>query len=367
MSKTDFHALTISRVRSETADTASFFFAIPGELKDIFTYQAGQYLTLRFVIDGKEERRAYSMCSSPLEEELAVSVKRLKGGIVSNHLNDYIKAGTTVDVMPPQGRFLAQPDPDLTRDIYLFGAGSGITPLYSILKTFLEAEPRSRVNVLYGNRTEKDIIFHDELTALEERYAGQLFLEHHLTAPENKQPSGLRKLWRRAIGRGGNRINGERIREFLAEHPTQGDAGAARYFICGPGGLIETVELALLGTGIKEDQIATERFTTANDVKETHAKGTVEGAEVTAILSGKETTYRLKPGQSVLDGLLEAGELPPYSCLAGACSTCMAKVVSGGVTMDACFALDADEVADGFVLTCQSHPTSKELVVSFDV
>lgn len=370
MSQTDFHELSVQKVTKETNDTVTVHFSVPAEDKDRFEYYAGQYLTLRFVIDGQDVRRAYSMSSSPLDDTLAVSVKRVQGGLISNHIADYVKAGTVVDVMPPQGRFLLKTDPARRADYYLFGAGSGITPLMSILRTVLEEEPKSSVYLLFGNRDEKNIIFKDALDELGEKYAGQLVVEHTLSQPVREKAGGLSRFFTRGkvswVGSTG-RIDNSKLHEFLDHHPS--DAPTASYYICGPGSMIDTVEAGLLGRGVDKSAVHTERFVSANDVKK-DAKGeakNISGAVVTAKISGKTVSVTLKDGQTILDGLLEAEHTPPYSCLAGACSTCAAQVNKGGVKMDACYALDDDEVAAGMILTCQSHPTTAEVNLDYDI
>lgn len=369
MSATEFHALPVAEVVTETEDTVTVRFAVPSELGDTFTYAAGQYLTLRFVIDGQDVRRAYSMSSAPHENHLAVSVKRVEGGLVSNHIADHLAAGQTVDVMPPQGRFLLEPDPDRRNDYYLFGAGSGITPLMSILKTVLEKEPKSKVHLLYGSRNEEQIIFKAELDRLEAHYRDQLSVRHTLSRPKREKSGGLSGFFSRGkvswTGEQG-RIDAKKIETFLGEYPTQGQT--AHYFICGPGNLIDRTEETLQAQGIAADHIHTERFVSAHDAQAKASKSeNAAGATVQAKLNGKLVTVELKAGQSILDGLLEAKVDPPYSCLAGACSTCAAKVLKGGVRMDVCYALDQDEVDEGMVLTCQSHPTTEEVEIDFEV
>ncbi|MEM9929807.1 MAG: ferredoxin--NADP reductase [Bacteroidota bacterium] len=368
MSQPTFYPLTITSVRAETDQAVTVSFKPTAANADQFGYAAGQYLTLKFVINGKEERRAYSMSSAPQDDTIAVTVKRVKGGIVSNHIADNLSAGDTVDVMPPQGRFLATPNPATRRDYYLFGAGSGITPLMSILRTILEEEPKSKVHLLYGNRDEDNIIFDQQLKTLEERYAGQLVVLHTLSKPKREKVGGLKGLfskgkisWPGQVGR----IDIKAVQNFLTANP--GSVEDKQYYVCGPGEMIDNVEQALLGLGVKKDCIHSERFVSANDVrKKAPSSGAVEGGAVVAQLGGKEVSVSLKPGQTILDGLLESGATPPYSCLAGACSTCMAKVTKGGVRMEVCFAIDDDEIAEGYILACQAHPTTPEVHLTFE-
>ena len=367
MSQT-FYPLQIASLTAETSDTVTVALEVPDELASTFNYQAGQYVTLKFVINGKEERRAYSMSSAPHEDTIAVTVKRVKGGVVSNHIASRLEAGDTIEVMPPEGRFKVITDHAKRREFYLFGAGSGITPLMSITRAVLEMEPQSKVHLFYGNRDEDSIIFEDQFKELQERFEGQLEVEHTLSQPKKYRPGGLRGLfsrgkpqWRGATGR----ITIRAVQDFMARHPAA--ARDKAYYICGPGNMIDDVEQALLGLGVHKEHIHTERFVSANAVKQdAPVAGEVDKAEIKAVISGKEHAVTLKPGQSVLDGLLEAGAQPPYSCLAGACSTCMAKVEQGGVKMEVCFALDDDEVAAGYVLTCQAHPTTETVRVDFD-
>jgi ring-1,2-phenylacetyl-CoA epoxidase subunit PaaE len=367
MSQPTFYSLPISSIHQETDQAITVSFKPAAEDAEQFEFLAGQYLTLKFLVHGKDERRAYSMCSAPHEDEIAVTVKRVKGGIVSNHIADNLKVGDVVDVMPPQGRFLVKPDPAARRDYYLFGAGSGITPLMSIIRELLEHEPKSRIHLLYGNRNEENIIFEQQLRTLVDRHEGQLFVQHTLSRPIKHKVGGLRGLfgrgkanWSGATGR----VDISTVQSFLHDNP--GATDDKSYYICGPGKMIDNVEQALLGLGMKKANIHSERFLSANAAQKKAAPDTpVAGGKVIAKLNGKEVTVELKPGQTILDGLLEAGEAPAYSCLAGACSTCMAKVTKGGVKMEVCFAIDDDEIAEGYILACQSHPTTPEVYVEF--
>lgn len=367
MSKVQFYPLTVARIEPETVQAVSISFTVPEELKETFKYSAGQYLTLRFDIDGKEERRAYSMCSAPHDADLTVTVKRVADGKVSNYLAENLKVGDKVEVMPPQGRFLVRPDPAARRKYYLFGAGSGITPLMSILRTVLEEEPKSEVILLYGNRDEDSIIFEKQLEQLSQRYAGQLSVEHILSQPKKYSTGGIKGLFKRSTVRwqgAKGRITTGKVAELLERFPANGTE--SYYYICGPGAMIDTVEANLMGHGIDDKHIHSERFVSASEAKRRADYGN-SGSVVHVKLDNEEFSIKLKPGQAVLGALLEAGKTPPYSCLAGACSTCMAKVEKGGIKMDVCYALDDDEIAEGFVLTCQSHPTTPEVNIDFNV
>ncbi|MBI1228248.1 MAG: 2Fe-2S iron-sulfur cluster binding domain-containing protein [Bacteroidetes bacterium] len=366
-----FHSLAVKQVTQETANTVTLTFAVPSELSEQFMFIQGQYLTLRFMLNGKEERRSYSMCSSPLEPGLSVTVKRVKGGKVSNYVFDKVKVGDVVDVMTPDGRFHTDLHDENKKNYYLIGAGSGITPLMSILKTILEKEPMSFVFLLYGSRNEDEIIFKNQLDELSRRYEGQLMVEHVLSQPKLEKAKGLGGLfskgkptWEGKIGR----IDGKVFQKFYEENKPRHKQ--SEYFLCGPGGMIDAVEKSLLNSGIEKKNIHHEYFTASPSADASGASSTGEviaGAKLTAYLDGRTYETTVAKGKHLLFAVIDAGGDAPYSCTSGACATCMAKVKKGTVKMDACYALDESEIKQGYILTCQAHPTSEEVEISFEV
>ncbi len=366
MSK-DFHSLKVKKITRETPDTVTLTFDVPESLKSDFQYTQGQYLTLKMQMNGAEVRRAYSMSSSPLEKDIAVTIKKVEGGKMSSFINDAMKEGAEIEVMTPEGRFFTELKEEQKKTYYLFGAGSGITPLMSILKTILEKEPLSKVILLYGNRNEDSIIFKKLLDELAQKYEGQLKVEYILSRPLREKAKGLsgflskgKITWPGRVGR----IDGTVVKTFLEEHPNTNKE--AEYFICGPGNMIDAVEHALHNLNVDKKNIHTERFVNASEKGTSTIKG-VEGAMLKVHLDGQVHELVVPPNKTILDALLDLKLDAPYSCTAGACSTCMAKVVKGSVKMEACYALDDDEIAEGYILSCQAHPTSEELEITFEV
>jgi ring-1,2-phenylacetyl-CoA epoxidase subunit PaaE len=362
----DFYTLTVEKLEKETEESLSIFFKDTPEVREYYRHKPGQYLTLKMDINGSEERRAYSIFTSPIENRLAVNVKRLKGGLFSNFIHDQLSEGSMVEVMVPDGNFTVEPVEGVERDHYFFAAGSGITPILSMIKSILEGEPKSRIYLLYGNRNEDEIMFRDELERLGERYSGQFSLRHILSKPRRDKAKGLKGIFSKGTeswtGWKG-RIDAGKIENFLSENPVQG--GEAQYYVCGPGAMIDTI-MDYLETKqhIDKNRLHAERF--LSSVSKPAGAVSGESSNVRVILNGQEIAIEVTPDKTILDTLIDNDYDPPYSCTSGACSTCVAKVIEGKVDMDVCYALDDGEVEAGFILTCQSRAKSPEVSITFD-
>lgn len=352
-----FHTLKIASVRNETPDSISIGFEIPAELKAEFQYKHGQYLTLRAEVQGEDIRRAYSLCSSPQADTLPeVTVKRVTDGKMSNYLNDWAQVGNTLEVMPPQGRFFAELEPGAQRHYFLLGGGSGITPLFSILKSVLLREPRSKITLIYGNRNPQSIIFRNALQEWQGRYPERLQIDWWVDETD--------------AGFTGNVgvLNAETVAQRVKHYQT--DIARREYFLCGPGGFMEGAKSGLELLGVKEGEYHIEYFSSATPQKEEEAEVTgadeVSGtAGVTVILEGKSYDLQISDNTTILQAAIKAGIDPPFSCEAGVCSTCLAKVHEGKVRMDENNILTQSEVDKGYVLTCQAHPTTSYVKLEF--
>jgi ring-1,2-phenylacetyl-CoA epoxidase subunit PaaE len=354
-----FHPLRVRAVQPDTQEAVIVSFEVPDELREVFGFTQGQYLTLRKEIDGQDLRRSYSICAGVDDGELRVGVRKVKGGAFSNWINEHLQPGDTISVMAPQGRFFVPIEAQARRHHVGIAGGSGITPILSIMKTVLAREPGSEFTLVYGNRSLRSAMFKEELEDLKDRYMTRLTLHHvfsdeHTDAPINM---GL--------------MNRDKIGDFLRTLVPAGKIDHA--FICGPFQMNDEAEAALLAAGVPEDRIHIERFGiaqtpgTVGAVVHEARPGDAEQARVTIIRDGlKREIQFFKDQPSILDCASAAGLEVPFSCTSGVCGTCRAKVIEGDVRMDRNFALDKNEVAAGFVLTCQAHPMTERVVLSFD-
>lgn len=353
---TNMYQLKVTKVQELTKDAVAVSFDVPQALYEVFGYKPGQYLTLQFNLNGEQVRRSYSLCSSPVvEEPLRIGVKRVKDGLVSNHINDNVKVGDIIDVLPPDGRFYAEVDADNYKTYYLFSAGSGITPILSIALTVLYTEPHSFVHMIYGNSTQESIMFKQELDELQEQYADRFILVHSLSRPKESWFSSPEFEYRKG------RVDAEAIQWFINEYPPY--AQNVEYYICGPGKMIESTQKTLKGIDVPDERVYVESFG-GGSVKST-VEG-VENAQLSADIFGQEATATVAKGKTVLRALIDAGYDPPYSCEGGVCSTCKCKVIAGEVIMKNNMALTDKEVADGYVLSCQSVPTTAKVKVVYE-
>ena len=352
-----FHHLTVAKVKNETRDTIAVTFDVPPELAQTFTYQQGQHLTLRAQIDEEDVRRSYSICSAVQDGTLRVAIKRTQGGLFSSWANDNLKPGMMLDVMPPMGHFNVPLAPTNARRYVAFAAGSGITPILSIIKTTLMTEPNSSFTLFYGNRASSSVIFKDELADLKDIYLQRLNLAYVMSREQQD------------IDLFNGRITREKCEQLLKHWIRIEDIDVA--FICGPEDMMHGVSAALQEAGLAKQNIKIELFA-ASIPKHQHKPRVLDAAArhetfVTVIMDGNHTSFSMdKDKESILDAGLRAGIDMRYSCKGGVCSTCRCKLLEGKVDMDANYALEDYEVARGFVLSCQSFPVTDKVVIDFD-
>jgi len=356
MSATQFYPLKVVGIDKPIKHATTITFEVPSQLEEAFQFYPGQYLNIKFRVKGKEARRCYSLNSCPYTDQLLqVTVKRVKGGLVSNYVNDQLKVGDTLDVMVPDGRFYASVDKEEYKTYFLFAAGSGITPIFSILQSVLTVTTYSSVYLFYGNKNQNTIIFKEKLDELEKQYPQRLKVVHTLSEPK------VWTVWKQWKGRKG-RIDPKDVEWFISNHPPT--AQDAQYFICGPGSMNLSIRKALIGMDVPEERIHIEQFGGA--VEALSGDINAVDAEVSVNLFGQPHELFVPKGQTILEVLKEAKADPPYSCESGVCGSCMAKVVKGKAEMKACMALDDDEVAEGMILTCQALPTEAKVEVIFE-
>lgn len=355
-----FHTLEVAHVHQETPESIVVGFKIPSSEQSDFDFVHGQYVTLKLHVNGEELRRSYSICSSPLDKgELRIAVKKVSGGRASTELVDKLKPGMKIEVMTPMGNFTTALDPAQARHFVAFAAGSGITPILSILKTVLRTEPQSRFTLFFGNSDQDRIIFRDRLAELKQQHGERLAVHHILT--QGKDEDMLFN----------GRITKEKAVLLMKRFVT--DPLTKEFFICGPEQMMVNVSEALELQGVDKKHIHIELFTTpvTSEAKKppvTVGEGAFTGmAQVTVIMDGRETVLSVEAsGDSVLDVALDAGVDVPFACKGAVCCTCKARVVEGKVEMAMNYALTDEEVADGYVLTCQTHPRSATVKIDYD-
>lgn len=363
MSDTNFYALNIANIKPETDHAICVSFEIPENLKETFRFKAGQFLTLQATIDGRKIRRSYSICSGVSDSHLQVGIKRIRDGVFSNYANDNFKVGNSIEVMPPQGSFTPKLNAKNTKHYICLAVGSGITPILSIIKSVLETESQSTVTLIYGNKRTNSMMFKEELSFVKNRYLTRLNWINIMS--QEDQGTDVLK------GKINNVIGAQLQEKKLIDLAKVDDA-----FICGPESMISEVSRGFRKEGLDNSQIHYELFANSSSDSEMILKkakqrvetyGENKTSKVTVIADGRSIDFDLATvGENILDAGMENGMELPYSCKAGVCSTCKAKLIKGKVDMDVSHGLEEQEVADGFILACQAHPLSDTVIVSFD-
>ncbi|MGC4101224.1 1,2-phenylacetyl-CoA epoxidase subunit PaaE [Ferruginibacter sp.] len=352
-----FHTLKVRSVKKETPDCVSIAFDVPEQLQTVFAFAHGQNITLKKTIAGEEVRRSYSICSAPFENELKVAVKKVEGGLFSCYANDILREGDEIEVLPPTGKFNTQLLAANRKQYLAFAAGSGITPVLSIIKTTLQTEPQSSFTLVFGNRSRGSIIFFEELEAIKNKYLQRFNFINILSRERTDAPVNY------------GRIDKDKLAELsrLIDYKNIDD-----HFICGPEAMIFCVKDFLEQQGIDKKKIHFELFTTPgqskNKVKSTENTDSGPKSKITVKLDGRSFDFDLGfNNDTILDAALKQGADLPFACKGGVCCTCRAKLLEGEVKMDVNWGLEQEELDEGFILTCQSHPVTEKVVVDFDI
>ena len=346
-----FYKLQIKEVKHETVNAISVTFNIPTELKSAYQFTAGQYVNLKLTLDGKEIRRAYSICSSPNSGELRIAIKSVKDGHFSKFANDNLKVGDILEVGQPEGKFTFEPSSERLKNYAGFVAGSGITPVMSILKSVLESEPKSSFILVYGNKNAEETIFQNELHELQLKYVGRFFV--HYVFSQAKSDGAL-------FGRIDKSIvnfvlnNKHKEKEF------------DKFYLCGPEEMINLVTNTLKEHHVAEKNIKFELFSTSTANENASAESHTGHTKITVMVDDEETTFEMSQKQTLLEAALKQGIDAPYSCQGGICSSCLARITNGSAEMAKNSILTDGEIAEGLILTCQAHPTSPEIYIDYD-
>ncbi|WP_298550564.1 ferredoxin--NADP reductase [uncultured Algibacter sp.] len=347
-----FHKLSVKNIKRETDKAISIAFNLPENLKDIFAFQAGQYITLKTEIDGNEIRRDYSLCVSPKSGHLKVAVKEVKDGTFSAYANNTLKVGDTIEVAPPKGRFTFEPNDSKTKNIALFAAGSGITPILGIIKCALEEEVHSKVILVYGNKTTKDTMFLNELLELQHAYKDRFSIQF-VFSQQDEDDSIF------------GRIEKSTVNYVMKNKHKHIEVDA--FYLCGPEAMILTVKDVLTGHDIDENKIHFELFKAAKPTEVKAEENVASGStKITLTVDDETSTFEMSQKQTILEAALDEDLDAPYSCQGGICSSCLAKVTEGEATMRQNNILTESEVAEGLILTCQAHPTTPTIAVDYD-
>ena len=358
MASIDFHKLRVAEVRRETPDAVSVRFELPEDLRETFRFKAGQHLTFRRDVNGEELRRNYSVCVSPAEGMLKIGVKKITGGAFSGWVNDELKAGDELDVMAPHGSFCWEFDANAQREYVAFAGGSGITPILSLMKATLMHEPKSRFTLFYGNRSSLGVMFLEELAAWKDKYLDRLQIVLFLEDEEEE------------IELFNGRLDRPKVEEILDHLVDVKNTDV--FFICGPGPMMDAIEETLTARGVEKSRMLIERFTTGplSEVQAAAARALEEraaGRKMSVTLNGRRMNVTFDPEKhSILDNVRAAGLPAPFACKGGVCATCRAKVTAGEVSMKVNYGLSDEELADGYVLTCQATPLTDDVALTYD-
>jgi ring-1,2-phenylacetyl-CoA epoxidase subunit PaaE len=345
-----FYKLSIKEIIKETADAVSILFNVPDELKTYYQFVAGQYVNLKITLDGQEIRRAYSICSSPKSGELRIAVKAVKNGFFSKFANEKLAVGNVIEVGTPEGKFTFEPKVERQKNYAAFVAGSGITPVFSILKTVLEEEPNSTFVLVYGNKSENEAIFHNQLHDLQLQYVGRLFVQYVYS-----QSTADNALF--------GRIDKSTVNFILKNK--HAEMNFSKFYLCGPEEMINLVSNTLKENNISDSDIKFELFSASSN--ENESAGSLEGhTKISILVDDEETSFEMSQKQTILEAALKQGLDVPYSCQGGICSSCICKITEGAVELKKNQILTDGEIAEGLTLACQAYPTTASIKIDFD-